>query len=259
VGGFVCNGRTRCRSPIEFDTSHSEVYNDGVLLSIHAKKVRVLKRSGFTLIELLVVIAIIAILAAILFPVFAKAREKARQSSCLSNCRQLGLAMMQYIQDYDEAFPAFQYSNLTTGGPVYVSDGSGTRKGFLHGWEDCLVPYMKNLQLLMCPSAFDTSNGSPGHSYSYNNLIGPLDATTVVSLADIVQPASKGLICERGKIAMYHYCNNSQDTCNPPVHNDGCNLCLADGHAKWSKYGGNYYRPSSGSSNYFSPSTTVAE
>ncbi|MGE5530650.1 MAG: prepilin-type N-terminal cleavage/methylation domain-containing protein, partial [Bacteroidota bacterium] len=64
-----------------------------------------MSRRGFTLIELLVVIAIIAILAAILFPVFAKAREKARQSSCLSNTKQIGLSMMQYIQDYDEQLP----------------------------------------------------------------------------------------------------------------------------------------------------------
>ena len=68
------------------------------------------RTSGFTLIELLVVIAIIAILAAILFPVFAQAREKARQISCLSNLKQIGLAMMMYVQDYDETFPMTQYS-----------------------------------------------------------------------------------------------------------------------------------------------------
>ncbi len=69
-------------------------------------------RRGFTLIELLVVIAIIAILAAILFPVFAKAREKARQSSCLSNLKQIGLATLQYVQDYDETLPFYWHSGF---------------------------------------------------------------------------------------------------------------------------------------------------
>src|SRR3954447_724453 len=74
-------------------------------------------RRGFTLIELLVVIAIIAILAAILFPVFAQAREKARQVGCLSNLKQMGTATMMYVQDYDETYP----SNLALSipGPLY--------------------------------------------------------------------------------------------------------------------------------------------
>ena len=87
-------------------------------------------RRGFTLIELLVVIAIIAILAAILFPVFAKAREKARQSSCLSNVKQLGLAMMQYAQDYDERLPMY-------------ADG-----GYRYNWDVAIEPYLKNSQVL---------------------------------------------------------------------------------------------------------------
>jgi prepilin-type N-terminal cleavage/methylation domain-containing protein len=90
---------------------------------------------GFTLIELLVVIAIIAILAAILFPVFAKAREKARQTACLSNGRQIGTAYMMYAQDYDEMLlPAC----VGTGGPR---------------WFNLVQPYMKSDRVLVCPSA----------------------------------------------------------------------------------------------------------
>src|SRR5579862_9787828 len=85
-----------------------------------------MNRKGFTLIELLVVIAIIAILAAILFPVFAQAREKARAISCESNERQIGLAIMQYVQDYDETFPRANYPNNT------------------NEWSWAINPYMKN-------------------------------------------------------------------------------------------------------------------
>ncbi len=93
---------------------------------------------GFTLIELLVVIAIIAILAAILFPVFARARENARRTSCLSNLKQIGLGMMQYSQDFDEKFPTIR--NLTTG-----------QSGF-YTWDAAIMPYVKSKQVFMCPS-----------------------------------------------------------------------------------------------------------
>src|SRR5262245_25024705 len=93
------------------------------------------RRPGFTLIELLVVIAIIAILAAILFPVFAQAREKARAISCLSNTKQMGLALMQYCQDYDETNVMNGYAG---GGPQ---------------WPDLLQPYIKNDGILVCPSS----------------------------------------------------------------------------------------------------------
>lgn len=105
------------------------------------------KKNGFTLIELLVVIAIIAILAAILFPVFAKAREKARQTSCASNLKQIALSILQYSQDYDERYP-LSYP---------VTGVEGTRASACGGnpsywWMDALEPYVKNEQIFHCPS-----------------------------------------------------------------------------------------------------------
>ncbi len=99
-------------------------------------------RHGFTLIELLVVIAIIALLAAILFPVFAQAREKARQTTCASNMKQIGLSLLQYSQDYDECIaPAI------VGTGKSVSDG-----GSNYNWMDAIYPYAKSGQIYVCPS-----------------------------------------------------------------------------------------------------------
>ena len=95
-----------------------------------------LARSAFTLIELLVVIAIIAILAAILFPVFGRARENARRSSCQSNLKQIGLGILQYTQDYDETMPQ-------------VSDSDTAGAG---SWRSAAQPYVKSKQLFRCPS-----------------------------------------------------------------------------------------------------------
>lgn len=106
-----------------------------------------MKRNGFTLIELLVVIAIIAILAAILFPVFAQAREKARQISCLSNLKQIGLGLMMYVQDYDEYMP---YA-LQNDPPI---DGGGTNLVPIDGQ---IAPYIKNDQIWKCPSDYAPS------------------------------------------------------------------------------------------------------
>lgn len=112
-------------------------------------------KSAFTLIELLVVIAIIAILAAILFPVFARARENARRSSCQSNMKQIALGIIQYTQDYDEKFPG-QDTGLTVT-PV--------------GWADVVQPYIKSLQLYQCPSGPDNSTSNPNEAGYVDYLI----------------------------------------------------------------------------------------
>ena len=123
------------------------------------------KKTGFTLIELLVVIAIIAILAAILFPVFAQARAKARQTSSLSNLKQLNLAFQMYAQDYDETFPywSWWYSSDTGGCPRDDRPEACTR--FESLWLNSIYPYVKNSQLYADPS--DRGNLSPANSQLY--------------------------------------------------------------------------------------------
>ncbi len=130
---------------------------------------RTSRRAGFTLIELLVVIAIIAILAAILFPVFAQAREKARQTSCLSNCKQLVTSTLMYIQDYDEMFPLaygwnagawYGSGGATTWGPFvgdtpadWRSTSAAAQNVYGAYWGNSIQPYVKNQQVGVCPSA----------------------------------------------------------------------------------------------------------
>ncbi len=128
---------------------------------------------GFTLIELLVVIAIIAILAAILFPVFQKVRENARRTVCISNGKQIGLAVRMYIQDSDEAMPIFEAYNDGTGSGdpgAGGAPGTPTHKGV----EDVLMPYAKSKDLFKCPddsgSAYQKSS-VPGTS-SYQQAYG---------------------------------------------------------------------------------------
>jgi prepilin-type N-terminal cleavage/methylation domain-containing protein len=101
---------------------------------------------AFTLIELLVVIAIIAILAAILFPVFAQARAKARQAACLSNCKQIGLAVAMYVQDYDEIYPPSQVNAPSPPAPA----------GGTISWPTLIYPYVKNEGIFVCPSGETT-------------------------------------------------------------------------------------------------------
>ncbi len=193
-------------------------------------------KRGFTLIELLVVIAIIAILAAILFPVFARAREKARQSSCLSNVKQIMLAVAQYAQDYDETLPVASHwpSN----------DGHNPSSTYTY-WYEALEPYINNDQVLKCPSQprADPAAGAPGYGWNYqefgyNSSTSGLGSHYSTPLADIQYPAQTILLgdCEdqsaRGNRGI-RYLYRRHATLLPARHNGGGNMGLCDGHAKW--------------------------
>ena len=194
-------------------------------------------KRGFTLIELLVVIAIIAILAAILFPVFARAREKARQTTCLSNLKQMGLAILMYAQDYDERY------NL-----AYTSTDVGT----LH-WPNLLEPYHRNVQIYECPSDPDVWNrGEYMLSYIASYALfrpgtTPSGTVTIVRMAEITRPAELIAIAENadgdssGPDAEYAYGTHGAGV-NPGKnpwarvtldrHMGNSNYVFADGHAK---------------------------
>ena len=185
-------------------------------------------RRGFTLIELLVVIAIIAILAAILFPVFAKAREKARQASCSSNVKQLALVVLMYNADYDNRFPLTCYSG--------VSGSCWDRRTYSGGG---FAPYVKNWQIFFCPSAAKPSDASAS-TYCIGR---PGTSVMGGSEADLLEPA-RTIIWGEANGRRWIFCDASTCSCatHPTQykgmalnHNEGANLGFADGHAKWAK------------------------
>ena len=218
-------------------------------------------QKAFTLIELLVVIAIIAILASILFPVFARARENARRTSCLSNLRQVGLGFMQYLQDYDERFP-FNKADATTG---------------KESWVTSIQPYLKSKQVLRCPS--DTSEnwdnlltpagtgdfaGLRNTSYVENLFYVPATPSTrnpnpapnpFSHLAGTQLPSNVILMTESGKnwTAGYFHASvwpaypggtgthwiaatNMPEDVATSQHMEGFNTAYVDGHVKWVKW-----------------------
>lgn len=198
-------------------------------------------RKGFTLIELLVVIAIIAILAAILFPVFARAREKARQASCLSNLKQLGLGILMYAQDYDETTLPLYTQNI----PSYTLPNGTVRTAGIMLWHTELYPYVKNVQLYNCPSDNVTFAGeyTGGGSYGLNSLADNL------SLGAAVHPSENMILAEAQGSDSYNLDGDAGEMAGR--HNEGLNNAFLDGHAKWLQLS---KLPSfSGSSRYWSP------
>ena len=183
-------------------------------------------KQAFTLIELLVVIAIIAILAAILFPVFAKAREKARQISCLSNLKQIGTAVQMYAGDYDEKLNYYQQ-------PWGVA------------WYDVLQPYTKNDQIQVCPSKAEWNPTASPHKTGYGlnhtpfpSGLGSPTPPASVSLARIDAPAETigGADKHQGNVYVVgqSFSGSVAWPYNVQVrHNDGANFFFLDGHGKW--------------------------
>jgi len=220
------------------------------------------RSAAFTLIELLVVIAIIAILAAVLFPVFAQAREKARQTACLSNVKQMATAVAMYTQDYEETLP------------YHAKDSSdflneNNYSGFGVNWAYQLYPYIKNKRVYICPSAVLQDGVSdqgtfPMITYQGNAVVLSQKGTP---LAAITNPTDIIFCSEGAFLQNFAYCRPKESSTNPPTfinwHNVDCraaytrylpqvrpgcgeayndshmgggNLVFCDGHAKWKKH-----------------------
>lgn len=193
------------------------------------------RKSAFTLIELLVVVAIISILASILFPVFARTRENARRTSCMSNLKQIGLGVMQYTQDYDERYPLAAYKPIPTpsgGEPNNPVGGQADSSypGYIYGhrnmtgatlarfvtWMDLIHPYIKNTQVFRCPSLREGGhphmvNNGPGliiPSYGYSEALGNWHVANTrycdgcgtrdipLTLSQVTYPASTYMVVE---------------------------------------------------------------
>ena len=217
-----------------------------------------LRRRGFTLIELLVVIAIIAILAAILFPVFAKAREKARQTTCASNLKQLGTAVNMYVQDYDEIMPPYYYYD--PGLVSYPNGDPAAYGGNILTWYHILNPYLKSYNVFNCPDCPNLYEGGytsyPGGktnpsllvdgAYGANMFVFSVDwqipgIPVTTTLASIKMPSDTPFVSDThsfddsgaGAIMPVVMPYHGQGFGTPnPIHSNMANMLFVDGHVK---------------------------
>lgn len=203
------------------------------------------KRSrGFTLIEVLVVITVISIIAAILFPVFAKVREKARQTTCLNNLKQLGIAMQMYADDSDGCFPGAQVSDGGHGNPYGNWAGVYNVGGPCDPTKGQIYPYVKNAEVYLCPS--DRGIAAPLIDDSYAQMF-PLSYTMNYLLAHINMdchsaPQDKvGLLLheDRSTINGPGFASGSVVGINDEpsrIHSGGTCVIFCDSHARWYPY-----------------------
>lgn len=236
-----------------------------------------MRERGFTLIELLVVISIISLLAAILFPVFARARDNARRTSCISNLKQIGLGIVMYTQDHDGRVPKVYTTGNTTTAPDGEDFFAGGATWF---WQQMIFPYVKSHQLFYCPSSFSQvgtdipslGNESPyatmlnaNYAFNYGMKTSGSDSAPGINIAAMPDASGTYMLMEFG---LYYFAYNDvrrtnitgtayvpgaglyESNCNMTAagqefksdcdngrHFGGVTVGFADGHVKWHKTG----------------------
>lgn len=203
------------------------------------------RASAFTLIELLVVIAIIAILAAILFPVFAQAREKARQASCLSNQKQCALGFLMYGQDYDEILPCVGFTNSDTTIDMYGKTSAPGQWLEIRYWTGLLMPYTKNRQIYFCPSGAEETETDIARGYILNNTAWNYDGLTYryspLPWGGSETPATTMLLMDSSESGIGAWGANTKVRLSQHIkvaaerHSGMANIAYLDGHSKASK------------------------
>lgn len=200
--------------------------------------------SAFTLIELLVVVSILSSLAAILLPVFASAREKARQTVCASNTRQVGMAVLLYAGDYDETLPGSDDDNAGLGLPLGWMDAAAPRN-----WARSVQPYVRNLAVFRCPSAtwseprypdWDAAHSVAVTAYLLNGMVAGRSLCVIPEAAGIIFLQESAFLTRAAQVRPQVIPGSVPPSARYPyhatydnAHSGGANLLWCDGHVRW--------------------------